>query len=443
MCRIISIVFVIPMILSVTGNVWASETMIVGVENIRYYPHYSYEHGIYKGFAKKLIDAFSQKNKYTLKYKALPLNRLFLSFTEGAVDFKYPSSPFWMTDEKKEFQIFYSNPVVQYIDGVMVLPERKGLPIEKLQTLGTIQGFTPWSYLGLIKSQKIALKEIDTMETLLQMTMDGRIDGAYVNVSVALYYLKKNMKNTGAIVFDQDLPHEKDFYMLSSIKRPDIIKLFNEFLVDNRKMVDKLKLEYEVGELVLDEKKDETRGKEKKVVVEKPKEGKKIHGGNKVEPREKETRVKATQVIEMRVIKPRVIEPRIKETRVKEMRVKETKIKEPQIKDTEGKETRVKETRIKETRAKESQIKETKAKDTRVKQTVAKETKKRALLIEGSRGSNVQYLQKCLKTKKYYTGPLDGQFTPELVKIVKKFQKENKLVSDGLVGPLTWAVLEK
>lgn len=50
----------------------------------------------------------------------------------------------------------------------------------------------------------------------------------------------------------------------------------------------------------------------------------------------------------------------------------------------------------------------------------------------GSKGKEVEDLQKYLKIK------VDGDFGPKTEEAVKKFQKENKLTADGVVGEKTW-----
>ena len=53
----------------------------------------------------------------------------------------------------------------------------------------------------------------------------------------------------------------------------------------------------------------------------------------------------------------------------------------------------------------------------------------------GSTGKEVEDLQKYLKIK------VDGDFGPKTEEAVKKFQKENKLTPDGIVGQKTWNVM--
>lgn len=59
----------------------------------------------------------------------------------------------------------------------------------------------------------------------------------------------------------------------------------------------------------------------------------------------------------------------------------------------------------------------------------------------GDNGLEVKNLQKALKDKKYYTGPIDGKFSKEVKTAVEKFQKDNQLKVDGVAGPKTLQLL--
>lgn len=62
-------------------------------------------------------------------------------------------------------------------------------------------------------------------------------------------------------------------------------------------------------------------------------------------------------------------------------------------------------------------------------------------LRKGDKGDNVKTLQKKLKTLGFLQGTVDGDFGPKTEEAVKKFQKNNKLVIDGIVGAKTIAAL--
>jgi N-acetylmuramoyl-L-alanine amidase len=67
----------------------------------------------------------------------------------------------------------------------------------------------------------------------------------------------------------------------------------------------------------------------------------------------------------------------------------------------------------------------------------------RPVLRLGSRGSAVMTLQRRLATLHYDVGPIDGIFGSSTHHGVVAFQKVNSLTRDGIVGPRTWAALDR
>ncbi len=242
-------VFVVISLFSIPNFSFAqNKAYIVGVDNISYFPHYVHENNEYRGFAREVLGAFAKRRGYTFIYKARPVARLFKEYLEqGKFDFKYPDNSYWQSDMKKSKKVVYSQPVVEYIDGVMVLPERKGRGVEHLKRLGTIRAFTPWTYLDLIKAGKVKISENSDFIPLIKMTLMKRVDGAYINVAIAHYQLENVLHKSNALVFDPDLPHTRSFYHLSSIKYPEIIEEFDRFLIQERNLIDGLKEKFGVG----------------------------------------------------------------------------------------------------------------------------------------------------------------------------------------------------
>ncbi|GAB7082035.1 substrate-binding periplasmic protein [Megalodesulfovibrio paquesii] len=218
----------------------------VGVEAIDYYPLYAGDGGEYRGYARDLLDAFAKKQGYVFKYEPLPIKRLFQAFlTEQALDFKFPDNPYWSQDMRQGLEVRYSEPAVQYIDGVMVLPERKGGGPEGLKVLGIIGGFTAFEYLEQIKSGAMTVDESTEYSAMLQKAIMGRVDAAYSSVAVANYQLRDVLKQPEALVLDASLPHTKSGYQLSTIRHPQIIEEFNQFLKDEAALVQQLKDKYQ------------------------------------------------------------------------------------------------------------------------------------------------------------------------------------------------------
>lgn len=224
----------------------SAATYKIGVENINYLPHYSTDKGEYSGFGREIMDAFSKDAGHTFEYKPMPIKRLMNAYKSGTVDAKYPDNKYWGSDDKKGLSVVYSYPVVEFIDGVMVKPDRAGKGVENLKTLGTVLGFTPFEYLGLIKQEKVKVTENKSFTALLKQTMIGRIDGAYINVDVAQYTLDTAMKKKGELIFDDALPHTKSHYHISSINKPELIDQFNEWLTNNKGTVAKIKAKFDL-----------------------------------------------------------------------------------------------------------------------------------------------------------------------------------------------------
>ena len=63
-------------------------------------------------------------------------------------------------------------------------------------------------------------------------------------------------------------------------------------------------------------------------------------------------------------------------------------------------------------------------------------------LRKGYTGDDVKLVQELLSNLKYYTGSISGSYDNATVAAVKAFQAKNGLVSDGLAGPKTYAVLQ-
>lgn len=223
---------------------WAA-SFVVGVEETQYYPQYTYENGQYGGFAREVLDAFAADRGHQFTYKALPVVRLFSEFAAGGVDLKYPDNQQWSPDVKAGKSVSYSAALVTNIDGVSVLAARKDASLESIKTLGTVKGFTAWSWAEQIKSGKVQLHENNTFSGLVQQTLAGRVDGAYASVSVVGYQLK-SMNKEGTLVFAPHLPNQKSNYHLSSIKHPQLIAEFDQWMVEKAAVLAEMKKKYQV-----------------------------------------------------------------------------------------------------------------------------------------------------------------------------------------------------
>jgi len=113
-----------------------AQSYVVGVEDLPFAPHYSLDaQGDYRGFAREVLDAFAADSGISLSYKALPVEQLLPALQRGEIDFKYPDSPHWAQAQKAGMTLHYSQAVVDYVDGVLVAPQRQGQALEGIARL--------------------------------------------------------------------------------------------------------------------------------------------------------------------------------------------------------------------------------------------------------------------------------------------------------------------
>ena len=223
------------------------ETLIIGVEDIDFYPHYTTSKaGEYTGYARDLFDQFQQHSGIRIEYRPMPVDQLFDALVSGEVDMKYPDNTNWASHLKEGLDVTYSEQVTRYVDGVLRKPEDRGKPLAGIDQLATVSGWTVWEYLDQVNSGQIAVSENKNLRQMIRKVIRNKADGAYFNIVVASHY----MENVGLLplilVFDPGLPHTRGTYHLSTIKYPGIVARFNEFLKDQAEQVADLKDLYAV-----------------------------------------------------------------------------------------------------------------------------------------------------------------------------------------------------
>lgn len=214
----------------------AETTYKIGVEDIPYMPFYETVDGKFQGYALEILNAFAKDNDIKFEYIPLPVKRLFMEYLDEnkELDFKFPDNAYWAQDLKKGKQLSYSVGLVAFTDGVMVVPESEKITKDQLKRLGIVRGFTPWEFLDDISSNKIEKVESNSLDSLLKLVLLKRVNGAYVNVDVANYFLKNNLKQPGALVLNNVLDHTISAYSISSYKHPEVLKKLDKWIKDNK-----------------------------------------------------------------------------------------------------------------------------------------------------------------------------------------------------------------
>lgn len=220
------------------------KTYTISVENLSYSPFYDTDnYGSYTGFSKDLFDLFAKKNNIKLNYQPMPVARLLKEFFNGNIDFKYPDSELWQKENRVNKNIFYSNNVVEFIDGIVMKVEYKNKDISFIKTLGTIRGFESGGY----REKGIRINESSNIPELIDKLYQNKVDAVYFNVVVALHYINHNEQFKNKFMFKKEFPHSKEFYKLSTMKHKDVIEKFNLFLKRNEKEIKKLKQKHGIA----------------------------------------------------------------------------------------------------------------------------------------------------------------------------------------------------
>ncbi len=221
-----------------------ADSYVISVEKNDYLPYWQGDGEGYQGFGRDFFDAFAKHSGHTFTFKAFPIKRALNVLLEGEVDAKFPDNPYWAKDAKQGKNISYSDAVIPYTDGVLVMPDKQGMGKAKLTRLGTIRGFTPFAYLDDINAGTIKLYESNELTLAIKMATSGRTDGVYFNPVVAKYIFNQNNLAEDTLVFDADLPHSNGAYHMSSIKHPKLVEELNAFMKDQAEQINTLESKY-------------------------------------------------------------------------------------------------------------------------------------------------------------------------------------------------------
>lgn len=215
---------------------------VVGVQDLDYFPIYATDaQGEYRGYGRELLDLFAKRSGIQFIYQARPVRRLVNDYLAGRVDLMFPDNPNWDKDKKAGLEISYSAPALVFQDAVMVRPDNLGQP---LQSLGSVMGFTPWKFMADVNAGKLRLHEAPGPLNLIKMALAGRVQGVNMARQVAEYHLKA-MDQPDALVPDLSLlPSRDSQYLLSSIRHPEVIRQFDQFLQTDKAAVLALKRKY-------------------------------------------------------------------------------------------------------------------------------------------------------------------------------------------------------
>lgn len=218
----------------------------IGVENIDYYPHYAFSHRP-TSFSQDVLTIFFDQQDIKYEFIPLPLKRFNRWYQLDNIDFKYPDNPKWRVEDSQKLDVIYSRGVVSSIGGSVVKQENILLERKEVKKLGTIAGFYPSLWIDKIKTGDVEMIENHNVVSVIKMATHDMVDVINLDYSVVHYHLKK-LGMEKELVLSKNLPYQEIMFHLSSIEHAEIINKFNIFLIENRHLIEQLKIKHKIIE---------------------------------------------------------------------------------------------------------------------------------------------------------------------------------------------------
>ena len=234
--RCLQLKFCILMLICMSVAIRASATetkhLVIGVEDLSYFPYFDYNHSE-TSLSKTILDKFAADNGYTISYVALPIKQFSKWLYENDIDFKYPDNKRWHGIKENEHSAEYYSDAIFYLRaGTVVLKENQDQPKSFYKNLGMISGFDPTLWKQEIAKGEVSILDDSSTKVLIKHLVTGLVDGVDIDLAVAQNYLE-DLGIDKQITYSKALQQDVFSHQLSTIKYPDIIKKFNQWLSEN------------------------------------------------------------------------------------------------------------------------------------------------------------------------------------------------------------------
>ena len=222
-----------------------AKEFIVGVEAVRYYPLFDFDTNDTSkaSFTKAVLTDFFESHNYQYKLLPLPIKRFDRWYVEEGIDFKFPDNVRWRNNIKLD--ITFSDPVVEVTAGAWVLEKNKDITREQVSSLATILGFYPTLWVDEINSGQTKLLEESTALGVVKHLLYGNAQATNIDENVIRHHLSE-LGERQNIVLNKQIHSERFYYHLSTIKYPEVIEEFNQYLKDNADRLQNLKEQFNI-----------------------------------------------------------------------------------------------------------------------------------------------------------------------------------------------------
>jgi hypothetical protein len=218
-------------------------SFVIGVEDVSYYPYFDFTSDN-TSFAKALLDQFAKDTGHQISYLPLPIKQFPKWLHDKDIDFKFPDNARWQERSNiKQLNIHFSDPIVVMTAGTLVIAKNQHKKEAFFKSIGTITGFHPTLWLQQIEQGKVVIYEDSSAKILVKHLVNGLIDGLDIDLAVANNGLQQ-LRLKEKLVISEHLTKQIYSYQMSTIKYPEIIKQFNQWLVTHRSHIDTLKAKF-------------------------------------------------------------------------------------------------------------------------------------------------------------------------------------------------------
>lgn len=228
----------------------SSKEYVIGVEAVSYSPLFDFSSGDTSrpSYSKALLSRFFEHKGYKFKLLPLPIKRFDKWYVEEAIDFKFPDNVRWRKGISLKLDITYSEPAMHLVAGTYVLKKNEHLVRKDIKSLATIFGFYPTLWYDRLTAGTLSLQEEHSPYGVVKHLLHGNVDAINIDYNVIRKHLKLQGASENSVVLSELVHHEPYAYHLSSIKYPEIIKEFNDFLTDNPDVIKSLKKKFNIIE---------------------------------------------------------------------------------------------------------------------------------------------------------------------------------------------------
>jgi polar amino acid transport system substrate-binding protein len=225
------------------GKAAQADTFVIGVEDVSYCPYFDFSSSN-SCFAKALFDQFAKDNGHQISYLPLPIKQFPKWLYQENIDFKFPDNERWQEKSNiNRLNIHFSDEIVTLSAGTLVMAKNKHKDEAFFKSIGTITGFVPTLWMKQIEQGKVTVFEDSSAKILVKYLVNGLVDGLDIDIAVANEELQK-LHLQEKVVVSQNVPKQIYSYRLSTVRFPEIIKQFNQWLVKRSKYIDTLKTNF-------------------------------------------------------------------------------------------------------------------------------------------------------------------------------------------------------